>query len=163
MLRARQTGETTAKINPAALTGNRCNLKFTRWTQTRPTGAPGIDMDRYEEESVQSAIDLEALKVRCLGNLALVERVLCKFTGQLDADLDALEQAIVSNNAEQAAQLAHRIKGTAGSVSAKPLYEHASRAEQRALEAELDGLPNDLEQMRNDRERLVQTIESVST
>jgi HPt (histidine-containing phosphotransfer) domain-containing protein len=116
-------------------------------------------MDPCAAQTDTAALDLEALKVRCMGNLALVERVLAKFTGQLDADLDELELAIEMHNADQAAQLAHRIKGTAGSVSARHLYENASRAEQRAQDKQLAELPSDLRQMRNDRLKLVETIE----
>jgi HPt (histidine-containing phosphotransfer) domain-containing protein len=116
-------------------------------------------MDLGAEQFDQSTLDLEALKARCLGNLALVERVLAKLTGQLDADLNELERAIETQNADLAAQLAHRIKGTAGSVAAAQLYENASRAEQRARDEQLAELPNDLERMRTDRLQLVKTIE----
>jgi HPt (histidine-containing phosphotransfer) domain-containing protein len=116
-------------------------------------------MDQSVQQSDQAALDLEALKERCMGNLALVERVLAKFTGQLDTDLDALERAIETNNADQAAHLAHRIKGTAGSVSARHLYVNASLAEQRAQDKQVAELSSDLARMRNDRLELVETIE----
>jgi HPt (histidine-containing phosphotransfer) domain-containing protein len=116
-------------------------------------------MDQSVQQPDQAALDLEALKERCMGNLALVERVLAKFTGQLDTDLDALERAIETNNADQAAQLAHRIKGTAGSVSARHLYVNASLAEQRAQDKQVAELSSDLARMRNDRLELVETIE----
>jgi HPt (histidine-containing phosphotransfer) domain-containing protein len=117
--------------------------------------------DQNADLSDQTALDLEALKSRCLGNLALVERVLAKFTGQLDADLNELERAIETHNADQAAQLAHRIKGTAGNVAAQQLYETASRAEQRARNQQLAELPNDLERMRSERLELVESIEQM--
>ena len=41
-----------------------------------------------------NVLDLEDLKARCLGNMDLVERVLSKFAGQLDHDLDDLEGAV---------------------------------------------------------------------
>ena len=116
-------------------------------------------MNQQSEHPEQSVLDWEALKTRCLGNLALVDRVLAKFTGQLTADLDALERAIISEDAVQAAQLAHRIKGTAGSVSARHLYDNASRAEQRATSGQLSVLPEDLRRMREDRLELVEAIE----
>lgn len=103
-------------------------------------------------------IDLEALKERCLGNLNLVERVLAKFTGQVDADLDELEQAITNQDATKAAQLAHRIKGIAGSVEARQLYEDATVAEQRALENRLSDLNSDLTRLRSDRTVLAESL-----
>jgi HPt (histidine-containing phosphotransfer) domain-containing protein len=116
-------------------------------------------MDQSVQQPDQSALDLEALKARCLGNLDLVERVLAKFTDQLDTDLDAFERAIKTDNAEQAAQLAHRIKGTAGNVAARHLYVNASLAEQRAQDKQVVDLSSDLTRMRNDRLELVETIE----
>ena len=103
-------------------------------------------------------IDLEALKARCLGNLDLVDRVLAKFTGQVDADLDEFDRAINDRNSAKAAQLAHRIKGIAGSVEARRLYADAAQAEQRALENRLADLPDDLIRMRGDRSQLDQTL-----
>jgi HPt (histidine-containing phosphotransfer) domain-containing protein len=116
-------------------------------------------MDQSVQQADQATLDLEALKARCMGNLALVERVLAKFTGQLDNDLDAFERAIETDNAEQAAQLAHRIKGTAGSVAAGHLYLNASLAEQRAQVKQVAELSSDLARMRNDRLELAETIE----
>jgi HPt (histidine-containing phosphotransfer) domain-containing protein len=116
-------------------------------------------MDQSVQQPDQATLDLEALKARCMGNLALVERVLAKFTGQLDNDLDAFERAIETDNAEQAAQLAHRIKGTAGSVAAVHLYLNASLAEQRAQDRQVAELSSDLARMRNDRLELAETIE----
>jgi HPt (histidine-containing phosphotransfer) domain-containing protein len=103
-------------------------------------------------------LDFEDLKARCLGNMALVERVLSKFTGQLDQDLDALEAAIHSGDAPEAAQLAHRIKGIAASVAARSLFDNASSTEQRALDNGLAELPEHLNRLRGERSRLVATL-----
>jgi HPt (histidine-containing phosphotransfer) domain-containing protein len=116
-------------------------------------------MEQQTEQTVHTALDLAALKERCMGNLALVERILAKVAGQLDTDLNALERAIETHNAEQAAKMAHRIKGTAGSVSARHLYLHATLAEQRAHDKPLDDLTVDLARMRNDRLEIVEAIE----
>jgi HPt (histidine-containing phosphotransfer) domain-containing protein len=118
-------------------------------------------MNHWSDEIDPCALDLEALKVRCLGNLALVERVLSKFTSQLDVDLAELERAIESRDVTEAAQVAHRIKGTAGSVSAQDLYENAMHAEQRALDMQLTELPRDLERMRGNQKKIVKTIERI--
>jgi HPt (histidine-containing phosphotransfer) domain-containing protein len=107
-------------------------------------------------------IDLEALQARCLGNLDLVDRVLAKFTTQVDADLDDLERAIEAGNAEQAAHLAHRIKGIAGSVEARDLYADAALAEEVALEKRLGDLADFLKRMRGDRSEVSSCIKRVS-
>jgi HPt (histidine-containing phosphotransfer) domain-containing protein len=116
-------------------------------------------MTRIASEELTPVIDLEALKARCLGNLDLVDRVLAKFTGQVDADLDELDRAIHDQNPAKAAQLAHRIKGIAGSVEARQLYADASRAEQRALANCLAELPGELERLRSDCSMLQATLE----
>jgi len=122
-------------------------------------------MNHLVEEQTQRQplpIDLEALQARCLGNLDLVDRVLAKFTTQVDADLDELEQAIGAGNAEQAAHLAHRIKGIAGSVEARDLYADAALAEEVALEKRLADLPDFLKRMRGDRTEVTSCIKRVS-
>ena len=122
-------------------------------------------MNHLMEESTRREplpIDLEALQARCLGNLDLVDRVLAKFTTQVDADLDDLERAIEAGNAEQAAHLAHRIKGIAGSVEARDLYADAALAEEVALEKRLGDLADFLRRMRGDRSEVSSCIKRVS-
>jgi HPt (histidine-containing phosphotransfer) domain-containing protein len=96
----------------------------------------------------QPAIDLEGLKARCLGNLNLVERVLAKFTAQLDTDLAALEQAVLEGDTDSAAQVAHRIKGMSANVEAHELFQSAMTVEQLAKKACVAELPEHLERMR---------------
>ena len=62
-------------------------------------------MNRFAAQELAPVIDLVALKARCLGNLDLVDRVLAKFTGQVDADLDELDRAIHERNPAKAANL----------------------------------------------------------
>ncbi len=107
---------------------------------------------------ITDVLDLDSLKMRCLGNIDLVERVLSKFTGQLDQDLEALEEAIRTCNAEQAAHLAHRIKGIAASVSAQSLFNNAATTEQRALDRNVSELPDQLDLLRRDRSRLAEYV-----
>jgi len=107
----------------------------------------------------ETILDLADLKARCLGNLDLVERVLVKFAGQLEQDLDEMEQAIRVGDAAQAAQLAHRIKGIAASVAARSLFGTAATAEEHALENEIDVLPQHLNRLRADRSRLIESLQ----
>jgi len=109
-------------------------------------------------ENQDAVLDLEDLKARCLGNMDLVERVLLKFTGQLDQDLDELEQAVGAGDAVRAAHLAHRIKGIAASVAARSLFDDAAIAEERALANGMAELPKDLNRLRSDRSRLAESL-----
>jgi HPt (histidine-containing phosphotransfer) domain-containing protein len=109
-------------------------------------------------DTAEPVLDFEALKARCLGSMELVERVLSKFTGQLDQDLDELESAIAVGDSTLAAQLAHRIKGIAASVSARSLFDNASTAEEAALASNVAGVRDHLNRMRNDRSKLTRTL-----
>ncbi|HVU89234.1 MAG TPA: Hpt domain-containing protein [Pirellulales bacterium] len=120
-----------------------------------PPTKSGASASTFDDD----VLDLEDLKARCLGNLDLVERVLTKFAGQLDRDLEELESAVRTGDASMAAQLAHRIKGIAASVAARTLFEDAAVAEQRALDNDLGRLPDQLHRLQTDRIKLVETLE----
>jgi HPt (histidine-containing phosphotransfer) domain-containing protein len=105
-----------------------------------------------------ATFDFEALKARCLNNMNLVERVLTKFEGQLDADLAALEEAIGAGNAPDVAKLSHRIKGMTASIEARSMCEKAARCERTALAAAVDELPGLLTELRQGRDRLFEAI-----
>jgi HPt (histidine-containing phosphotransfer) domain-containing protein len=106
-------------------------------------------------------VDLEALKSRCLGNLNLVGRVLTKFTAQLDADLAELARALLSNDAQAFALVAHRIKGMSANVEARELSQYAAKAEQCALLQDVNELPAYLAQLQQERARVNQSLLSV--
>ena len=109
-------------------------------------------------EQDQPVIDLEGLKARCLGNLNLVERVLAKFTTQLDTDLDALEQALLDGDTESAALVAHRIKGMSANVEAPHLFQSAMKLEQLAKDACVGEWPKHLARMREHGERIAESV-----
>ncbi len=79
-------------------------------------------------------MDLEILRSRCLGNAALLERVIRTFKTQLDADMHELRRAFSEGDTPRCARLAHRIKGMAANAAAQCLSRHAGFAEQCARE-----------------------------
>ena len=103
-------------------------------------------------------INLESLKARFLGNTDLLDRVLSTFAQTLDADLRALEQAVLARNAENAAFLAHRIKGMAASIEARVLWKDASLAEESAKANSHDKLSSSLSQLHADRADLAEVL-----
>src|SRR5690348_10126063 len=105
--------------------------------------------------TASNIFDVEALTARCLNNLNLVDRVLTKFAGQVDADLADLEQAIAAGNAPEVAKLAHRIKGMTASIEARAMCNSAARCERTALAAAADELPAILSALRSDRTELI--------
>jgi HPt (histidine-containing phosphotransfer) domain-containing protein len=107
---------------------------------------------------MQTVIDFEALQQRCLGNLGLMERVLAKFLTQLDSDLLLLQSAVDEGNPIEAAEVAHRMKGTAGSVEAAQLHRDAAQFEEAALLERHDELPELLRSVQYDRAELTAAI-----
>jgi HPt (histidine-containing phosphotransfer) domain-containing protein len=103
-------------------------------------------------------VDMEALKSRCLGNSALIERVLQAFTTQLDADMSELQRAFSSGDTRTCARLSHRIKGMAANVEARSLSHHAAVAERCAQENSLGELSVQLAQMQQERHRLMNSL-----
>ena len=106
----------------------------------------------------ESLVDIETLKSRCLGNAALLDRVLQTFTIQLDADLRQLQQAFSQGDANACARLSHRIKGMAANVEARSLSRHAAVAEQYAREHCLHRLSEQLACMQQDGRRLLTSL-----
>ena len=86
--------------------------------------------------SANSPVDTNDLLARCLGRMDIVERILSRFQGVLDDDLDQLERALRSSNTEEIVQIAHRIKGASLAVSAYDLSDCASRIEKCATEGQ---------------------------
>jgi len=103
-------------------------------------------------------VDIVALKQRCLGNLALVERILKKFTTQLNCDLAELEKAARIGDAESFALVAHRIKGMSANVEARELNRLAATAEQCALARVISELPQCLERLKLERGRIAEVL-----
>jgi HPt (histidine-containing phosphotransfer) domain-containing protein len=106
----------------------------------------------------QSIVDLTALKARCLGNVDLVERVLKKFAAQLDGDLKELERALSVGDASTFAAVAHRIKGSSANIEARHLSANASLAERQALTNQVTDLPQCLQQLKQDRHELSESL-----
>ena len=85
-----------------------------------------------------TAVDLMSLLGRCLGNFKMVERVLVAFRESGRTDLQQLQEALDASNFQDAAEILHRFKGSAGNVSATSLHELASNAERFAREQDFD-------------------------
>ncbi len=69
---------------------------------------------------------------RCLGNIQLVERVVAAFEEGFSADLDQLRSFIVAGQIEEAAKLAHKIKGASANIAAYQLQAVAADIERAA-------------------------------
>ncbi|HJT36130.1 MAG TPA: response regulator [Pirellulales bacterium] len=108
--------------------------------------------------SAAPPLDCQSLIERFLGDWEFVEGILEKFQQQVDVDLEALERSILDRNAEQAALLAHRIKGAAANVSATEVSRIAAELERMGRAAMLDNADERLAALRSESRRLDQFI-----
>src|SRR5262245_30442078 len=111
-------------------------------------------MQTQAQRNAGDAIELGSLKTRLLGNLQLVERVLGKFSAQLDADLATLDGALECHDAGAFCAAAHRLKGMSANVEAWPLHDCAREAEELAQGEDLAELAGVLEKLHEMRQQI---------
>lgn len=102
------------------------------------------------------AVDVMSLLGRCLGSIPLTTRVLSKFCETGYSDLEQLGIASEEEDFTNAAEIAHRFKGSASNVSAPGLHALAARAEQLGREQDSTGLNETLDQLREEWDRFLQ-------
>jgi HPt (histidine-containing phosphotransfer) domain-containing protein len=118
--------------------------------------------DRHaSESSVSEVLDLEGLRTRCMGNIELVQRVLAKFRERLPAELAELERLAALRDVEQVASVAHRIKGTSATISARGLRQAAAEIEDLGRAGRETDLPVGLEHLRGQWERFLDCMSAL--
>lgn len=75
----------------------------------------------------KSKIDLEQLTQKCLGNDELVEKLIIRFQTSLPQLVDEMIQAVAQNNFVDIRNIAHRLKGEAGTMCASEICSLATR------------------------------------
>jgi HPt (histidine-containing phosphotransfer) domain-containing protein len=81
------------------------------------------------DNAALAIFDREAVLKRCMGNDALVEKLITKFFGQVGEDLQVLGSACADSDAVKLVETAHRIKGAAANLSMDGLREIAAGIE----------------------------------
>ena len=84
------------------------------------------------EQNSPSGFDFETVLERCLGKEELAERVLKKFSTQLEDDNGVLLNAVEENNAEEIRHVAHRLKGASSNLGIMGIYEIVCDLEESA-------------------------------
>lgn len=102
-------------------------MKRTFQTETGDS-AVSADLPSAQQEAAE-ILDYEALLDRCLGNIDLAGRLLAKCETCLSKEIEVLEKALTSQNAEQVARAAHRLKGATANISAHGLSRVAEEIE----------------------------------
>lgn len=105
-----------------------------------------------------NAFELEELLARCMGKLDFAQRLLLRFEGRLEDDLDELEQHISAGDSSGIAQVAHRIKGASANISAPRLHEQATNIEQLARADQLEEIAACLEQLRAEQAQFLKSV-----
>ena len=103
--------------------------------------------------SRSEVLNYQELVQRCLGNLALAERLLARFQDRFEADLMELEKVVVAGRGVEIAQVAHRMKGAAASMSASRLRELAAHIEALGRADQNEDAVSGLEQLRREWKR----------
>jgi Amt family ammonium transporter len=108
-------------------------------------------------------IDFDDLVERCLGNLGFVERILTRFQTQFQSDLERLQGAYRASDANEIARVAHRMKGSAASVSARALQDVAGTVEDLGRTAQLDDIARHLDILASEWSRCVDHTTTLAT
>jgi signal transduction histidine kinase/DNA-binding response OmpR family regulator len=104
--------------------------------------------------------DREAVLKRCMGNGALVEKLIAKFFGQVGEDLQALGSALSDSDAAKLVESAHRIKGAASNLSMESLREIAAGIERSGRDGNITAAADGFHRLSSEIVRVQQYLSS---
>jgi len=129
-----------------------------RWISMSPTAAAvaagAMVAPRADGVAAAGPIDYPSLLKRCMGNEALVVRLVAKLEEQARQDALAIADAMRNRDAAALAAVAHRLKGAAANVSAEGLRRNAADLEAMGKSEDLTGCSGALEKLRRELELL---------
>ena len=111
-----------------------------------PTASPEKLPDSVHTQSTESIFDIEKLSTQ-VEDRSLALEFARKFTETFPEYQEELEACLESKNAEQTLQVAHRIKGTAGTLRANRISGVAARMESGARDGELQQFQSQVEEL----------------
>ena len=91
----------------------------------------------------------DELLARCVGRTDLVQRVVSSYLQQMDQDIPALVHVVQEGRAEDARQVAHRVKGASANVAAECIRHNAEQLEQLASASRMDDAAANLNDLKN--------------
>ena len=91
----------------------------------------------------------DELLARCVGRTDLVQRVVSSFLQQMDQDIPTLVNVVQEGKAEDARQVAHRVKGASANVAAECIRHSAEKLERLASTSQLDDAAANLNDLEN--------------
>ena len=105
-----------------------------------------------------SPFDIHALSARCMGNLEFAQCLLTDFANELPGHVDRIALTVHQGNAAAAAELAHCLKGAAGTITAEPLRLLAEAIELAGKAGDLARAASLVEQLGDEVQRSIQAI-----
>ena len=134
-LAAGMNGHITKPIAPDILLRT-----LSEWLEpTKRIAVPAaVDVKNVESVSLPElpGIDIEDGLARLRGNWPSYKRILLKFRSKQADSADLLDQYILAGEWQNAASLAHSLKGSSGNLGAKGLYQQAAAMETICLSAD---------------------------
>jgi HPt (histidine-containing phosphotransfer) domain-containing protein len=97
-------------------------------------------------------MDWGELSARCLGNAALIRRVVDAFHQCLDQELQQLYDASQRRDDVQLAHVAHRLKGSAANLGARRIEREAAEIERLAREQAWQQVTDHLARLPDERQ-----------
>lgn len=82
-------------------------------------------MTSHTLEKYSTAVDVETLLDRCFGSIEFASRILEILNERCEPDIEAIEEAVLSEDYQQIYGIAHRLKGALANASADELMEIA--------------------------------------
>ncbi|NMB86847.1 MAG: response regulator [Chloroflexi bacterium] len=120
--------------------------KIAYWTQPKNGGPDPLPAapDPASSAAVDPPVEIiqfEALCHRVMNDREMAYRLLQRASDRLPADLAEIQLAILRADAPAARSIAHKLKGTAGTLNAEPLRQACERLESACISAEPRALP----------------------
>lgn len=107
---------------------------------------------------IPSIFDRAQFMIRCMGNVALSEKLIATLLTTLPVDKTLLQGAIETKDMTLMVSLAHRLRGTAANVCAISLSESALRVEQAAREDQYDSVHQHWLELSGEIEKLLEEL-----
>jgi HPt (histidine-containing phosphotransfer) domain-containing protein len=101
-------------------------------------------------------LDFPQLVKRCLGNVALAERLLSNFEQRFETELSRLRDGMQAQNSQLVARVAHQLKGAAANLAAGGLQQISAEIEQRGRADRWDEVDALLVQLRHEWHRFTE-------
>lgn len=113
--------------------------------RTRPSGTVQSVADSTRPSASFPVFDREEVRSRLMGDDALMRAVFDAFRSDLPRQLSALRQAVAASDHQEAARLAHALKGAAANVGGQQAQQLAGQMELLADSANLEAVTGRLD------------------